>query len=33
MRYIKYTLGIMHWAQDESRWSHMESSTVIANAD
>ena len=32
MRRVKYTLGIMHWAQDESRWSWILSLTGIADA-
>ena len=33
MRRVKYTLGIMHWAQDESRCSCTESLTWIADAE
>ena len=31
--YVKYTLGIMHWAQDESYWSRTASLTGISDTD
>ena len=33
MCHVKYTLGIMHWFQDEHHLSHMLSLTGIADAE